>query len=172
MKREEARAAFGAFFEREADGLQRFATFMSGNADLAADLAQEALTQTYRAWHRIPLDDPAAYARRVVVNQLRDRQRRERVRRLKPLGVLPHSTASREGESLDRMSMTDLLKALSPVQRAVLVLRFYDDMTERQISDVLDRPIGTIKSDLRRALKRLRPLVMAERQEAGGSHGS
>lgn len=172
MKHRRQEDAFSAFFAVEADRIQRFAIFNCGDADLAADLAQEALARTYCVWSRVENDEPGAYARRIVVNMLRDRHRRERVRRLKPLGALPSSTPSKEGASLDRLSMTELLKTLPPVQRAVVVLRFYEDMAEKQIADLLDRPLGTVKSDLHRALKALRPLIAAERQDTGGTRGN
>lgn len=171
MKTKDCDGAFSAFFESEGERLQCFATFMCGDRNLAADLAQEALARTYAAWSRIESQDPGVYARRVVVNVLRDQQRREKVRRLKPLGALPPSIASKEVASLDRLSMTEMLKSLPPLRRAVVVLRFYEDMTEAQIAELLDRPVGTVKSDLHRALKSLRPLVAAERQDAGGIRG-
>lgn len=171
MRRDEIET-FSAFFEIEGDRLQRFGTFMSGDRDLAADLAQEALTATYAAWSRIK-SDPGAYARRIVVNKLRDVQRRDRVRRLRPLPAVPSSTGSDEEDgTLDHLRVTAILKSLSPLQRAVVVLRFYEDMTEPQIADLLDRPLGTVKSDLHRALKTLRRLAADERQDAGGRDGS
>lgn len=170
MKQRERDQAFAAFFDAEAARLQRFATFMSGDPELAADLAQEAFARTLRAWSRIENADPAGYARRVVVNAVRDVHRRNRVRRLRPLGSLPASAPSGESASVERLSMIELLKTLSPVRRAVVVLRYYEDMTERQISDLLDRPLGTVKSDLHRALDALRPLVSRDSMDRGGSH--
>ena len=172
MKRKDSDDAFSAFFAIEANRLQRFATFMCGDPDLAADLAQEALARTYGAWSRLEMDEPGAYARRIIVNSLRDRRRRARVRRLRPLGAISSTTPSEENASIGRLGMTETLKTLSPIQRAVVVLRFYEDMTERQISDLLDRPLSTVKSDLHRALNTLRPLVVADRQDAGGARGN
>jgi RNA polymerase sigma factor (sigma-70 family) len=64
--------------------------------------------------------------------------------------------------------LTTALKELSPMRRAVVVLRFYEDMTEAEIARVLDRPLGTVKSDLHRALKLLRPLLESDlRSEEG-----
>lgn len=171
MTTQDRDADFAAFFQMESDRLQRFATFMTGDSDMAADLAQEALARTYRAWPRIHSGDPAGYARRVIVNTFRDKLRRDRLRRLRPLGALPHSTPSKESVSLERLRMTELLKTLTPLRRAVVILRFYEDMTEHQIADALDRPVGTVKSDLHRALKTLRALVVKEAQGVGGTHG-
>jgi RNA polymerase sigma-70 factor (sigma-E family) len=159
-------SAFIAFVDRESDRLQRFATFMCGDADQAADLAQEALTRTFGAWSKIQSADAGGYARRIVVNALRDKQRRDRVRRMRPLGALPSSKPSDESAAVERIRMTALLMTLSPMRRAVVVLRYYEDMTEQQISELLDRPLGTVKSDLHRALNALRPLVVEQTQDA------
>lgn len=166
--REERDEAFLAFFEREAVPLQRFAMFMSGDRDAAPDLAQEALMKTLRAWNRIKNNDAAGYARKVIVNQVRDSHRRARIRRLKPLGALPESSPSAESATDDRLTMAEMLKSVPPARRAVLVLRFYEDMSERQIAELLDRPVGTIKSDLHRGLAVLRPLVTEQLERLGG----
>lgn len=161
-------ADFIAFCRAESDRLQRFATFVCGDADLAADLAQEALTRAYARWHRLDARDPSAYVRRIVVNAVRDRSRKERVRRGRREGVLPSEVASHDLTTTERMSIVPVLASLSPIRRAVVVLRFYEDMTEQQIADVLDRPASTVRSDLHRALKALRPLL-EEDELIGGS---
>ena len=161
--------AFSAFFAVEQQPLQRFATFMCGDRDLAADLAQEALARTYAAWARTR--DPAAYARRIVVNAVRDQRRKAVVRRLRPVDEPASTSESRETATLEKLSVAEMLQKLSPSRRAVVVLRFYEDMTEPQIAALLERPLGTVKSDLHRALDSLRPLAAEERQDAGGTRG-
>jgi RNA polymerase sigma-70 factor (sigma-E family) len=155
---------FRAFFAAEAERLQRFATFMCGDADRAADLTQEALLRTYRNWPRIR-GEPGPYARRIVVNQIRDQHRSDKVRRLNPLAPVgpAESSAPRVDEWLE---VAAALRTLSPVRRATLVLRFYEDLSESQIADLLERPVGTVKSDIHRALGELRPLF--EREETRG----
>lgn len=161
--------AFSTFFAVEEQRLQRFAAFMCGDRDQAADLAQEAFARTYAAWARTR--DPGAYARRVVVNAVRDQRRKAVVRRLRAAPDAPVSTQSKEAETLQRMSIVAMLQSLPASRRAVVVLRFYEDMTEAQIAELLERPLGTVKSDLHRALDSLRPLAVSERQDAGGTHG-
>ena len=160
-----------AFFAAESDRLQRFATFMCGDPELAADLAQEALGRAYAAWPRLDRSDPGAYVRRIVVNALRDRKRRDRVRREKrhwsPLQVQTGSDSS----SVERLALVDAMTTLSPMRRAVVILRFYEDMSEERIAEILERPAGTVRSDLHRALKALRPLLQDDELVRGGSHG-
>jgi RNA polymerase sigma-70 factor (sigma-E family) len=160
MSPSEVDQQFSAFFRREADRLQRFAALMTGEPDLAAELTQEALTRVYRSWGRIEGSDAGPYARRIIVNLFRSELRRRMTRRARPhLHAVPASTPSRATSVDDYVSVTEALKQLSPIRRAVILLRFYEDMTEAQIAEVLDRPLGTVKSDIHRALAQLRPKV-------------
>ncbi|HEY7876560.1 MAG TPA: SigE family RNA polymerase sigma factor [Actinomycetota bacterium] len=170
MSSRDRNTAFTAFFEAEGKRLQRFASFMCGDPDLAADLTQEALLRTYGAWRSIRGAEPGPFARRIVVNALRDKQRRDRVRRLRPIASLPEVDPADPSASLDWLVVAALLRTLPAIRRAVVILRFYEDMTEQQIADALDRPLGTVKSDLHRALAALRPLLQAEHSaDAKGS---
>lgn len=162
---------FEVFFEVESDSLQRFATFMCGDADLAAELAQEALTRAFTAWHRIDAADARAYVRRIVVNAARDKHRHDLVRRRRPMATLVERSESSEHDAVERMTMVEALSTLSPVRRAVVVLRFYEDLPEQQIADLLERPAGSVRSDLHRALKTLRNHLGAT-EHAGGRDGS
>jgi len=150
---------FREFFEAENLRLQRFALLLTGDVDQAADLAQEALVRVYKHWGRISGDNPGPYARRIVVNLIRSAHRYKKVRELRPIETSAEFVESRSGAVEERMRLTAALKSLSPVRRATVVLRFYEDLTEHQISVALDRPLGTVKSDLHRALKELRPLL-------------
>ncbi|MFN2587800.1 MAG: SigE family RNA polymerase sigma factor [Actinomycetota bacterium] len=153
---------FEAFFGAESEGLRRFAAFLTGDADRATDLAQEALVRTYRQWRRID-SDPAAYARRIVVNLVRAEHRKSLVRRrYTPQG--DWRTAPDTDRVDDWLRMTSALRTLSPIRRAAIVLRYYDDMSEADIAHVLNRPLGTVKSDIHRGLARLR-------QELDGAGG-
>ena len=151
---------FAAFFEAHAEGLRRFGVFLTGDPDRGADLAQEAMTRVYRKWGRIRSDDPNAYARRVVVNLVRGSHRRKLVagrhkHHESSTGVQP----SRSSEIDDWLEVSSALRRLPVTRRAVIVLRFYEDLSERQIAYLLDRPVGTVKSDLHRGLKRLKELL-------------
>lgn len=150
---------FRDFFHAEAERLMRFALYLTGDREQAADLAQEALVRTYRHWGRISKSDPGPYTRRILVNLVRSAHRRRLLERKHDenhhhLAPLSDSVTVEEW-----MRVMDALKTLSPIRRAVVVLRFYEDLTEPQIAHVLDRPLGTVKSDLHRALAKLRPLL-------------
>ena len=63
------------------------------------------------------------------------------------------------GECREAMRITSALRELSPMRRAAVLLRYYEDMSDEQIARVLDRPLGTVKSDIRRSLQQLKPLL-------------
>lgn len=159
-------AEFRAFFAAEADRLRRFALFLTGDDDIAKDLAQEAMVRVYRSWSSIQNQDPGPYARRTVVNLVRSQHRRSLLRRR-------YEKPRREGgdpiariEEWDRLAQA--LKTLPSIRRAVVVLKYYEDMKEADIARVLDRPLGSVKSDLHRALAKLRPLLEDSDRKPGG----
>ncbi len=158
---------FHAFFVAESERLRRLALFLTGDRERAADLAQEALARTYRHWGRIRNQEPGPYARRILVNLVRSEHRRKLVERRHERRTQADFDTG-HGERVEEwMRVSEALKVLSPIRRATVVLRFYEDMSEQEIARVLDRPLGTVKSDLRRALAALRPvLAQAEREPA------
>ena len=154
-----------AFYEAEADRLGRLALLLTGDRDRGDDLLQETLLRLYRAWHRIKREDPGPYARQILVNACRSDHRRRLVERRKGRAAVA-DVASDETERVGQaLRVTNALQHLSPVRRAVVVLRFYEDMTESQIANLLGRPLPTVKSDIRRSLERLRPLFEDVREE-------
>ena len=117
----------------------RLAALLTQDRGAAEDVAQEALTAVYRQWDR--LDAPAAYLRTCVVNAVRTnhRKRTRDEARLAKLGAC--------GSSVDHADeISDALTALPYRQRAVLVLRYYDDLPEKQIAEILGCRLGTVKS--------------------------
>ncbi len=160
MKPKGRDAAFQAFFATEALSLQRFATFMCGDSDLGADLTQEAFVRVYKRWLLIRSDEAPAYVRRTIVNLVKDRHRKALVGAARLTAqVTSSSEPARTGRVDDWIYLTGVLRRLPPMRRAAVVLRFYEDMSERQIAETLNRPLGTVKSDLHRALKELRHLM-------------
>lgn len=155
---------FRSFFAAESDRLRRLGIFLTGNPHQAADLAQEALARTYRHWRRIAAGDPGPYARRILVNLVRSRHRRSVLqRRHDALAIDP---VARDNPRIEEwLRVTNALKQLPPARRAAIVLRFYEDMSEADIAAVLDRPVGTVKSDIHRGLKALRPLLEENERE-------
>lgn len=155
MSREEE---FRAFFAAEAEKLRRLAAFLTGDSEGAADLAQEALARAYRHWSRIRDEDPGPYTRRILVNLVCSRHWRRLVER-KHQAEAPLPTESPAPRVDEWLRVAAALKSISPMQRAAIVLRFYEDMSEAEIARTLDRPLGTVKSDLHRGLKKLKPIL-------------
>lgn len=150
---------FLAFFAADSQQLERFATMLAGDAHEGAELAQEALARVYARWGRIKHGSPGAYARQTVLNLIRSKHRAKRLRALKPVpewaggGGHAAADADRVGDSLQ---ILEALRGLSPIRRATIVLRFYEDLSEHEIARLLDRPLGTVKSDIHRGVRQLR----------------
>jgi RNA polymerase sigma-70 factor (sigma-E family) len=158
MRTEARDVEFRSFYLAQAGQIRQLALFLTGDLGAADELSQEALLRAYRNWHRIRKDDPAPYVRRIVVNLHRNRIRRAIVeRRHKP--PPPEHSRERTPEVDESLRVARALRDLSPVRRAAIVLRYYEDMSEAEIARVLDRPIGTVKSDIHRALRQLKPLL-------------
>lgn len=157
---------FTSFFQAESEKLRRLAAFLTGDSSGAADLAQEVLVRTYRHWGRIRNEDPGPYARRILVNLVRRQHRRSLLERRHEQSQAPLQAVN-GGRVEDWLRVTTALKQLPPARRAVIVLRFYEDMREQDIATALDRPLGTVKSDIHRGLAKLRRLLEdAERETA------
>jgi RNA polymerase sigma-70 factor (sigma-E family) len=164
-------AAYVEFVTVRWAALYRTAYLLTGNHSEADDLLQSALVKTFIAWGRVAkVGEPDAYVRRIMANALissrrRGVWRRERVQHKAP--DLP--SPSHEPASVDRLNLWDHIKVLPPRQRAVIVLRFYEDMSERQIAETLGCSAGTVKSQASDALRTLRSRLGAE-PEAEGLH--
>ena len=132
--------------------------FLVGDAELAADLAQDAFLRAYRSWNRIRKRDPGPYVRRTLANLCKNVHRRRSVERKhwRP----PSRSQAGSGPNVEEtLRVLEALRELPPMRRAAVGLRYYDDLSDEQIADLLDRPLGTVKSDIRRSLKQLRPLL-------------
>ncbi len=154
----EREAEFKDFYFTEAARLKRLAVLMTGDPDRAEDLTHDALLRTYKAWNRIKNEDPGPYVRQALVNGCRNHLRRRALEIRKapdPMGDAPDASPS----LVEAMRVSAALSILPPVRRAAIILRFYEDLPEAQIAQMLDRPINTIKSDIRRALEQLRPVL-------------
>ena len=150
----------------EGESLRRLAVFLTGDAETGADVAQETLARVYRHWGRIKGEDPGPYARKILVNLVRSMHRRRVLeRRVRESQSPPDvSVTSRSGEVDEFLRISSALKTLPPVRRAAIVLRFYEGMSDARIASTLDRPIGTVKSDIHRGLAKLRPLLEETRE--------
>jgi RNA polymerase sigma-70 factor (sigma-E family) len=140
--------------------LARTAYLLTGDVHLAEDLVQETLARVAQKWRRLARDEAYdAYARTTMHHLAIDRWRRRRAR---PPEVLTdrHPELGDGGPDIERrLVLRDALSRLTPEQRAVLSLRFYDDLTEAQTAAVLGCSVSTVKSQSRAALDRLRVLA-------------
>lgn len=151
------REEFREFVAARSPALLRTAYLMTGTRADAEDLLQTALAKTFVAWGRVrEADSPEAYVRRVMLNTRTSAWRRRKVDE-QPYGELP------ERPTGDAYAATDLhdalwhaLGTLGRRQRAVLVLRYYEQLSEAEIADALGISAGTVKSQASRALATLR----------------
>lgn len=152
-------ADFAAFVATRSAALLSFAHVLTGDRHDAEDVVQTALAATALGWHRLrSKENPEGYVRRAIVTTHLNRQRR-RPWLERPTGEVPEPTDPGPGgaEGLDdRDAMWRVLATLPPRQRAVLVLRYYEDLSEADIADVLGCSRGTVKSQAAKALERLR----------------
>ncbi|MCZ7473072.1 MULTISPECIES: SigE family RNA polymerase sigma factor [unclassified Micromonospora] len=157
MSRDPLEEEFREFVAARSGALLRTAYLLAGDWATAEDLLQTALTKTYLAWKRLGgIEAIEPYARRVMVNTSTSWWRR-RWHGERPTEVLPERAGVDEIEQqLDRDALWRHLQALPARQRAVLVLRFYEDMSEAQTAALLEISPGTVKSQTSRALNTLR----------------
>jgi len=133
--------------------LLRVALLMTDDRSRAEDLVQDALTQVAMRWARLRDGSPDAYARKVIYHGNISWWRRRRGEVLTPDVV----DRPAPGEAVERrLLVRRALAALTPRQRAVVVLRYFEDLTERDTADVLGVSVGTVKSQTHLALRRLR----------------
>jgi RNA polymerase sigma-70 factor (sigma-E family) len=160
-------AGFDGFAAAQLSALLRPAYYLTGDWDLAQDLVQATLVRMYGAWGRLKPDvDRVAYARTVLLNLYRDQTRSER-RAHKALLRKGSRPVSPEVDVLERDYQRELLQQLPPRQRAVVVLRFLEDLSVQQTADVLGVSTGTVKSQTADALTALRAAI----EIVGDSHG-
>jgi RNA polymerase sigma-70 factor (sigma-E family) len=138
--------------------LVRTAYAVSGDRGVAEDAVQTAFAKAYRRWRRISrMHAPEAYLRRMVVNEVLNDRRLARRRREVSSAEPPEQAAiGADEDALAHDEMWRALSTLPPRQRAVLVLRYYEDLSEQQIADVLDCRPGTVKSQASAAIAALR----------------
>ena len=180
LRRGRARAEFERFVDAHADQLLRTGFLVTGDPVEAEDLVQECLLRVARHWPRArSMDQPAAYARRILVNLALDDARR-RTRCAAELGWAEDSpvearangaSAVDSGLSDTRMELIAGLRMLPARQRAILILRYYEDLSEAQVAHLLSCSVGTVKSTASRGLSRLREaLDTAISADSDGGH--
>jgi RNA polymerase sigma-70 factor (sigma-E family) len=150
-------AQFREFVAARSAALLRVGYLLCGDLALAEDLLQTALTRTYLAWRRLEgIESLEAYTRKVLFNTATSWWRR-RWRGERPTQVLPEQPVSDHTDRLvERDAVWRLLSTLPARQRAVIVLRYYEDLSEADIAAELGLSVGTVKSHASRALATLR----------------
>jgi RNA polymerase sigma-70 factor (sigma-E family) len=144
---------FEEFAAARLPALLRYATLLTGDREQARDIVQDVLTRALVKWDRIgAVDEPYAYVRRMVTNEHLSWRRRRRLRTV-PLHEEP---TERAADPPPGDEMWQLLATLPRQQRAVLVLRFYEGLSDPDIADVLGCRPGTVRSNASRALAALR----------------
>jgi len=158
----DAEESFRLFVATRSHALGRTAYLLTGDVQLAEDLVQTALYRAAARWERLVTDGhPEAYVRRILVNEHVSWWRRHRGREVlaaEPAQLVP-GQPSADDDAATRLTVRAALALLTPKQRAVLVLRCFDDLTEVETAATLGCAVGTVKSQTRHALSRLRVLA-------------
>jgi RNA polymerase sigma-70 factor (sigma-E family) len=157
-------SAFAEFYATTRPRMYRTAYAIARDATAAEDALQSAYAKAYATWRRVSrADEPEAYLRRMVVNEVLG-ARRWAARRPERLTDMPDlldapASSSAEQHHADRDALWGALARLAPGQRAVLVLRYYEDLSEAEIADALGCSRGTVKSQAADALAHLRRMT-------------
>ena len=153
---------FSEYVVARQGALLRTAYLLTGHAQDAEDLVQTTLVKVVPQWRRIR-DNPEPYVRRVMVHENVSRWRRRRWRE-QSTDVLPE-TLAHDPDVVDLMALRDALAGLAPRQRTVVVLRYYEGLSEAEIAAQMHISPGTVKSHARDALARLRAVLPDHREE-------
>jgi RNA polymerase sigma-70 factor (sigma-E family) len=164
------RTEFEQFVSGSTDALLRTAYLIAWDPVEAEDLVQECLMVVAKRWTRVhTMDHPHAYARRILINLALDGAQRRSRRRQELAGddgarieLIDHASA-RTLDGIDtRAELIGALGTLPPRQRAVLVLRYFEDLPETQVAELLGCSVGTVKSTASRGLTRLQAALSAQ----------
>lgn len=151
--------AFADYFAARSDAMRRTAYLLCGDWHRAEDLVQVAFTKLYLAWRRITRHDALdAYARQTLVRTFLSERRLGWFRK-ESVSDEPGDTPITRAGPEDRMVLQEALRQVPPGQRAVLVLRYWEDMSVEETAKVLNCSTGTVKSQAARGLQTLRDLL-------------
>jgi RNA polymerase sigma-70 factor (sigma-E family) len=150
--------AFESWLVAREPSLQRTAYLLTGDVHTAQDLVQNTLAKLYLSWHRLrEVEKADAYARRILLNEHRTAWRRPVRRREEVTEDVPDRPALDQPQYDGRREpVWRWVCTLPPKQRAVVVLRFYEQLTEPEIAELMGISVGTVKSQSSRALATLR----------------
>jgi RNA polymerase sigma-70 factor (sigma-E family) len=155
----EDRADFEAFVAARSHALFRTALTLTGHRQQAEDLLQTALVRTVRHWRRVRADNPEAYLRTIMYRQQLNWWRQRGRRPETPLPEPPERGAADDTAAVDQRLLIDsALRRLAPRHRAVLTLRYLEDLPVEAAAEILGCTPSTVRSQTVRALRRLREL--------------
>ncbi|WP_020668947.1 SigE family RNA polymerase sigma factor [Amycolatopsis nigrescens] len=159
---------FGEFVEASLPGLLRYGHALTGNPHDAADLVQTVLEKIGSRWTHVQrkTGDPLAYIRRSMANAHISRWRRTKKESL--VADIPDAQAVTPADPFEHEPLWQALRGLPPRQRAVIVLRYYEGLSEVEIAQALGISQGTVKSQASKAIASLRLKMTPVVEEAGG----
>ncbi|RBY91820.1 SigE family RNA polymerase sigma factor [Blastococcus sp. TBT05-19] len=158
--RDDDEASFEAFVAARSAALLRTAVLLTHDRGYAEDLLQAALIKVYRHWRRVSeRGDPYAYVRKALVTTAAGWHRRRTVQEIVDLPAVEQADDRPRSDLGDRDELTQALATLPPRMRAVLVLRYWEDLSETGTAAVLGCSVNTVKTQTSRGLDRLRALV-------------
>jgi len=138
---------FATFFEEMRTSAGRFAYVLTNSSTAADEIAQDAFVQMFRRWDDI--ENPKAYLFKSVLNGSRSWARRER-------RIAPDDRPVTYEPDVDAIAVRTALAALPDTERELLVLRYFVGLSDREVADVVDRPLGTVKTVIRRGLQMMK----------------
>ncbi len=154
------RSSFEAYVQARTAGLSRVAYLLTGDHHLAEDLVQQTFLRVAGRWQRVAAQgDPDPYVRRVLYHQHVSWWRQARRLTHVSLSGADRPVPDKADEIGVTLAVQRALAMLGPRQRAALVLRYFEDLTEAQTAEILGCRIGTVKSQVRDGLARLRTLA-------------
>jgi RNA polymerase sigma-70 factor (sigma-E family) len=173
MATQDKDAEFSAYMAARQPSLLRTAYLLTGDRHTAEDLVQTALAKLYLSWDKVQRRELVdSYARRILVNEHNSLWRRPWRRREISTDVVPDHLSSPEPEDRSgNAALWEFVQTLPRKQRAVIVLRYYEDLSEAETADVLGISVGTVKSQASRALAGMRarvndnPVLTRDREE-------
>src|SRR4051812_7439396 len=154
-------AAFEAFVAARSHDLLRTAVLLAHDRGHAEDLLQTALLKAYRHWHRIDAEDPYPYVRRILVTTAASWRRLRVTQELVSLPAFEPAAPDSTEAVAERDRLTAALGTLPPRMRAVLVLRYTEDLSEAATAETLGCSVHTVRSQTVRGLARLRTVLGA-----------
>jgi len=154
--------AFAEYFAARSEAMRGTAYLLCGDWHRAEDLVQTAFTKLYLAWNRVSRHEVLdGYARQTLVRTFLDERRRGWFRKERVDDAPPEHGVQPAGSAEDRLVLLDALTAVPPRQRAVLVLRYWEDLSVEDTACLLRCSTGTVKSQAARGLEALRHALAA-----------